>query len=266
MKLEKKELVALFASLILIVFAAIVFFNHESKTKVSPSLIDNKQEKTQDDAAKIQSLLTSLESAPNDESIANIEELLKKLPDSTKKDDLVKRLDAVKIKLAKEKAEKKAQEDAEKAVKSLEDEQNDEKLSAAQEAVNKVGNENKRSKLQARIDVIREQLEAIAQAAAAAMLQESSDSSSDVQDTTPTYEYSTPNTETQAPTQSQTPNSTPSQTPSPTPTKPTPSDEPATTPQPSSQDPIETPQPSNSDTSTPIDDGTSTATAEEPQE
>lgn len=106
MKFEKKEMLALAASSVLLLFAATIFFVHENKAQSTATKKLDSSKESQVDIAKIQSLLTSIEKAPSDASIKNIENLLKKLPDSEKKQDLVKRLDTIKINLAKEAAEK----------------------------------------------------------------------------------------------------------------------------------------------------------------
>lgn len=233
MKFEKKEMLALAASSVLLLFAATIFFVHENKAQSAANKKLDSSKESQVDIAKIQSLLTSIEKAPSDASIKNIDNLLKKLPDSEKKQDLIKRLDTIKINLAKEAAEKNAIAEAENAVKTLEDNQNQDNLTAAQEAINKIVKEENKKALQERLAAVKANLEAIAEAAQASANTVIQDNTSQTQqNNSNNYTYSTPsvvvpNTNSSVPSQTPVPSQEP--TPNPTPTsEPQPSETPST--------------------------------------
>lgn len=158
MKLDKKEIGALIASLILLIFAGTMFFIFKDKGTVKVA-VETKASTSSVSLTKIEELLKKAEADPSEQTIKAVETLLNKLVDSSKKNDFNKRLDAVKIKLAEKQAEDKAIKDGSDAVSALEQNPSDDNVTKAQEAVNKIKTQETKDQLQNRIDAVKASLD-----------------------------------------------------------------------------------------------------------
>ena len=106
MKLEKKELWALLASVLLLLCATIIFFNFGS-TKLGSKERKATHSVQQVSWSKLEKELTNIEKNPTESAINAIDKELNKLPDSDKKKKLRNKLDEIKIKLAEKKSRRK---------------------------------------------------------------------------------------------------------------------------------------------------------------
>ena len=179
--LEKKELLTLIASLILIPSSILIFtfFGNRGQVKTSASTEVKTQQVTQV-TDRLNKLLIALQKTPTEAGITQADDLLKKLPDSKQKKEMLAQLDAIKISMANKKAEENILSSAKEAVANLENNQSDDNLTSAQKAVDKVAASTSKNELQARIDAVKANLEALA---LAATLQESQVESEDTQAT-----------------------------------------------------------------------------------
>ena len=113
----------------------------------------------EDEAEKAVKDLEDKKGNVTDEEIADAQEKVDKVTDPTKKDELQERLDKVKEDKKKVDDEKAAEDEAEKAVKDLEDKNGnvtDDEIADAQDKVDKVTDPDKKKDLQDRLDKVKE--------------------------------------------------------------------------------------------------------------
>ncbi|HFI0149768.1 TPA: hypothetical protein ACGO3A_001314 [Streptococcus suis] len=140
-----------------------------SSTTTQSSSVDKEAElaKAAEEAVK------KLEKNQVDENVKPAEEAVKALKAGDTKDKLQKRIDLVKLNMAHVAEQARLLADAERLVKQLEDNQVNDNVQPAQDAVDKVGDADKKAALQHRIELVKQAIaareaEAAAQAAAQA--------------------------------------------------------------------------------------------------
>ncbi|MGT2926817.1 hypothetical protein [Streptococcus cuniculipharyngis] len=148
---SKNELLYFVLTILFIVFAAFIYFTFGRKTaSVQPSNLTAQVVARQEAEKKLQTAKASVTNAevnPNDSSLALAQEAVEQIEDDSKKNELRARLDAVAAEITNQTAATTAVETAEASL-STED------IKAAQEALNQVGNEAKKTELMNRLTAI----------------------------------------------------------------------------------------------------------------
>lgn len=152
MKASKSEVTYFILSIILIAFAGgIYLFFGNTKTNTSSSQpkssISSSSFSQADLEAKAQELLSATQANPSAEAVTNAQAAINKISDEAKKTDFQSQLDAVS-------AEVTNQTNAENAVKTAEDNQTSDNVTAAQAAIDVLTNQATKDQLQARLDAV----------------------------------------------------------------------------------------------------------------
>ena len=152
MKASKSEVTYFILSIILIAFAGgIYLFFGNTKTNTSSSQpkssISSSSFSQADLEAKAQELLSAAQANPSAEAVTNAQAAINKISDEAKKTDFQSQLDAVS-------AEVTNQTNAENAVKTAEDNQTSDNVTAAQAAIDVLTNQATKDQLQARLDAV----------------------------------------------------------------------------------------------------------------
>lgn len=152
MKASKSEVTYFILSIILIAFAGgIYLFFGNTKTNTSSSQpkssISSSSFSQVDLEAKAQELLSAAQANPSAEAVTNAQAAINKISDEAKKTDFQSQLDAVS-------AEVTNQTNAENAVKTAEDNQTSDNVTAAQAAIDVLTNQATKDQLQARLDAV----------------------------------------------------------------------------------------------------------------
>ncbi|QIM46688.1 peptidase [Streptococcus ruminicola] len=152
MKASKSEVTYFILSIILIAFAGgIYLFFGNTKTNTSSSQpkssISSSSSSQADLEAKAQELLSAAQANPSAEAVTNAQAAINKISDEAKKTDFQSQLDAVS-------AEVTNQTNAENAVKTAEDNQTSDNVTAAQAAIDVLTNQATKDQLQARLDAV----------------------------------------------------------------------------------------------------------------
>ena len=152
MKASKSEVTYFILSIILIAFAGgIYLFFGNTKTNTSSSQpkssISSSSSSQIDLEAKAQELLSAAQANPSAEAVTNAQAAINKISDEAKKTDFQSQLDAVS-------AEVTNQTNAENAVKTAEDNQTSDNVTAAQAAIDVLTNQATKDQLQARLDAV----------------------------------------------------------------------------------------------------------------
>ena len=152
MKASKSEVTYFILSIILIAFAGgIYLFFGNTKTNTSSSQpkssISSSSFSQADLEAKAQELLSAAQANPSAEAVTNAQSAINKISDEAKKTDFQSQLDAVS-------AEVTNQTNAENAVKTAEDNQTSDNVTAAQAAIDVLTNQATKDQLQARLDAV----------------------------------------------------------------------------------------------------------------
>lgn len=152
MKASKSEVTYFILSIILIAFAGgIYLFFGNTKTNTSSSQpkssISSSSSSQTDLEAKAQELLSAAQANPSAEAVTNAQAAINKISDEAKKTDFQSQLDAVS-------AEVTNQTNAENAVKTAEDNQTSDNVTAAQAAIDVLTNQATKDQLQARLDAV----------------------------------------------------------------------------------------------------------------
>lgn len=152
MKASKSEVTYFILSIILIAFAGgIYLFFGNTKTNTSSSQpkssISSSSFSQADLEAKAQELLSAAQANPSAEAVINAQAAINKISDEAKKTDFQSQLDAVS-------AEVTNQTNAENAVKTAEDNQTSDNVTAAQAAIDVLTNQATKDQLQARLDAV----------------------------------------------------------------------------------------------------------------
>lgn len=152
MKASKSEVTYFILSIILIAFAGgIYLFFGNTKTNTSSSQpkssISSSSFSQADLEAKAQELLSAAQANPSAEAVTNAQAAINKISDEAKKTDFQSQLDAVS-------AEVTNQTNAENAVKTAEDNQISDNVTAAQAAIDVLTNQATKDQLQARLDAV----------------------------------------------------------------------------------------------------------------
>lgn len=152
MKASKSEVTYFILSIILIAFAGgIYLFFGNTKTNTSSSQpkssISSSSFSQADLESKAQELLSAAQANPSAEAVTNAQAAINKISDEAKKTDFQSQLDAVS-------AEVTNQTNAENAVKTAEDNQTSDNVTAAQAAIDVLTNQATKDQLQARLDAV----------------------------------------------------------------------------------------------------------------
>lgn len=152
MKASKSEVTYFILSIILIAFAGgIYLFFGNTKTNTSSSQpkssISSSSFSQADLEAKAQELLSAAQANPSAEAVTNAQAAINKISDEAKKTDFQSQLDAIS-------AEVTNQTNAENAVKTAEDNQTSDNVTAAQAAIDVLTNQATKDQLQARLDAV----------------------------------------------------------------------------------------------------------------
>ncbi|WP_234916635.1 peptidase, partial [Streptococcus equinus] len=152
MKASKSEVTYFILSIFLIAFAGgIYLFFGNTKTNTSSSQpkssISSSSSSQADLEAKAQELLSAAQANPSAEAVTDAQAAINKISDEAKKTDFQSQLDAVS-------AEVTNQTNAENAVKTAEDNQTSDNVTAAQAAIDVLTNQATKDQLQARLDAV----------------------------------------------------------------------------------------------------------------
>ena len=152
MKASKSEVTYFILSIILIAFAGgIYLFFGNTKTNTSSSQpkssISSSSFSQADLEAKAQELLSAAQANPSAEAVTNAQAAINKISDEANKTDFQSQLDAVS-------AEVTNKTNAENAVKTAEDNQTSDNVTAAQAAIDVLTNQATKDQLQARLDAV----------------------------------------------------------------------------------------------------------------
>lgn len=200
MKIDKKELLALIASIILLIFASVTFFLFKDYGTTQMDTVESSVNHVSDSQlTEAQDMLDKFEKKPSEKLLKDVELALNKLSNSSKKEALQKRFKKAKDKYLKDEADKKATKDATDLVEILEQAPSEENVLKAEAAVKKLTVKESKEALQKRIDTVKTQYGLIGNQTPSSSVAEtteqgtanpaSQDTSSYVnQDVAPTYE------------------------------------------------------------------------------
>lgn len=158
MKIDKKELLALIASIILLIFASVTFFLFKDHVTTQMDTVESSVNHVSDSQlTEAQDMLDKFEKKPSEKLLKDVELALNKLSNSSKKEALQKRFKKAKDKYLKDEADKKATKDATDLVEILEQAPSEENVLKAEAAVNKLTVKESKEALQKRIDTVKTQ-------------------------------------------------------------------------------------------------------------
>ncbi|HEO3512961.1 TPA: peptidase [Streptococcus agalactiae] len=158
MKIDKKELLALIASIILLIFASVTFFLFKDHGTTQMDTVESSVNHVSDSQlTEAQDMLDKFEKKPSEKLLKDVELALNKLSNSSKKEALQKRFKKAKDKYLKDEADKKATKDATDLVEILEQAPSEENVLKAEAAVNKLTVKESKEALQKRIDTVKTQ-------------------------------------------------------------------------------------------------------------
>ncbi|HFU7292292.1 TPA: peptidase [Streptococcus agalactiae] len=158
MKIDKKELLALIASIILLIFASVMFFLFKDHGTTQMDTVESSVNHVSDSQlTEAQDMLDKFEKKPSEKLLKDVELALNKLSNSSKKEALQKRFKKAKDKYLKDEADKKATKDATDLVEILEQAPSEENVLKAEAAVNKLTVKESKEALQKRIDTVKTQ-------------------------------------------------------------------------------------------------------------
>ncbi len=158
MKIDKKEFLALIASIILLIFASVTFFLFKDYGTTQMDTVESSVNHVSDSQlTEAQDMLDKFEKKPSEKLLKDVELALNKLSNSSKKEALQKRFKKAKDKYLKDEADKKATKDATDLVEILEQAPSEENVLKAEAAVNKLTVKESKEALQKRIDTVKTQ-------------------------------------------------------------------------------------------------------------
>ncbi|HGK7113522.1 TPA: peptidase [Streptococcus agalactiae] len=158
MKIDKKEFLALIASIILLIFASVTFFLFKDHSTTQMDTVESSVNHVSDSQlTEAQDMLDKFEKKPSEKLLKDVELALNKLSNSSKKEALQKRFKKAKDKYLKDEADKKATKDATDLVEILEQAPSEENVLKAEAAVNKLTVKESKEALQKRIDTVKTQ-------------------------------------------------------------------------------------------------------------
>ncbi|HGA3592696.1 TPA: peptidase [Streptococcus agalactiae] len=158
MKIDKKEFLALIASIILLIFTSVTFFLFKDHGTTQMDTVESSVNHVSDSQlTEAQDMLDKFEKKPSEKLLKDVELALNKLSNSSKKEALQKRFKKAKDKYLKDEADKKATKDATDLVEILEQAPSEENVLKAEAAVNKLTVKESKEALQKRIDTVKTQ-------------------------------------------------------------------------------------------------------------
>ncbi|HEN0250555.1 TPA: peptidase [Streptococcus agalactiae] len=158
MKIDKKEFLALIASIILLILASVTFFLFKDHGTTQMDTVESSVNHVSDSQlTEAQDMLDKFEKKPSEKLLKDVELALNKLSNSSKKEALQKRFKKAKDKYLKDEADKKATKDATDLVEILEQAPSEENVLKAEAAVNKLTVKESKEALQKRIDTVKTQ-------------------------------------------------------------------------------------------------------------